>query len=331
MAQLLTERGHRVQRLTTTLSAATLPMGATVFVLDPTSWSGADTRALKQTVAEGDRVILGGPSPGPGVLRSLLGPVAPPRWQAATAGTTHPVTVLPEVAGLHSVVSSGTGSFAPPLTGSAEPTPLLRGTGGVLAMVVRGRGTVILLASSSALDNASLGRADNAALALDLVAPGAPVVFDEYDHGFGRPGTGLAGLPASWRFALGFLLLAVFVWILSASRRFGPPDGARRITVPPRVLYVDAMATLLSTRSSDQVVEAVAPVRDEARRRLCRRLGLPIDAPDQILAERLDRTPDLIGLPGGLADTVLRPLVSDEDVMAVGRVLSALAAEGRHQ
>ena len=90
-------------------------------------------------------------------------------------------------------------------------------------------------------------------------------------------------------------------------------------------------ATLLSTRSSDQVVEAVAPVRDEARRRLCRRLGLPIAAPDQILAERLERTPDLIGLPGGLADTVLRPLASEEDVMAVGRVLSALAAEGRHQ
>jgi hypothetical protein len=91
------------------------------------------------------------------------------------------------------------------------------------------------------------------------------------------------------------------------------------------------MATLLSTRPTDQVVEAVAPVRDEARRRLCRRLGISIDAPDQILAERLARTSDVTTLPAGLADTVLRPLASDEDVMAVGRVLSALAAEGRHQ
>jgi hypothetical protein len=331
MAQLLTQRGHRVERLTTTLSDATLPTGGTVFVLDPTSWSGADTRALKEDAADGDRVVLGGRSPGPGVLRSLLGAISPPVWRAAAAGTTHPVADLPEVAGVHSVLSTGSGTFARSVTGAQEPVPLLRGPSGVLAVEVEGRGTVILLASSTPLDNASLGQADNAALALDLVAPGAPVVFDEYDHGFGRPGTGLAGLPASWRWGLGFLLLAVFVWILSASRRFGPPDGPGRITVPPRVLYVDAMATLLSTRPTDQVVEAVAPVRDEARRRLCRRLGISIDAPDQILAERLARTSDVTTLPAGLADTVLRPLASDEDVMAVGRVLSALAAEGRHQ
>jgi hypothetical protein len=189
----------------------------------------------------------------------------------------------------------------------------------------------VLLASSSPLENASLGQADNAALALDLVTPGAPAVFDEYDHGFGRPGTGLAGLPAPWRWGLGFLLLAVFVWILSASRRFGPPDGSGRMAVPPRVLYVDAMATLLSTRPTDQVIEAVTPVRDEARRRLCRRLGIPGDAPDPVLAERLALASDLTSLPADLADTVLRPLASDEDVMAVGRVLSELAGEGRHQ
>ena len=328
MAQLLTENGHRVERLTTTLSDATVPDGGTVFVLDPTSWSGADTRALEGALAHGDRVVLGGRSPAAGVLRSLLGTTAPPVWRAAAAGTTHPVARLPEVASVGTVLSTGSGTFAPSTSDARGPVPLLRGPAGILAVVAEGRGTVILLASSSPLRNGSLGRADNAGLALDLVPPGAPALFDEYDHGFGRPGTGLAGLPASWRWGLGFLVLAVFVWVLSASRRFGPPDGPGRITVPPRVQYVDAMATLLSTRPMHQVVEAVEPVRQEARKRLCRRLGLSIDTPDQILAERLSRDVDRTALSAGLAATVLRPLASDGDVMVVGRALADLAAEG---
>lgn len=95
--------------------------------------------------------------------------------------------------------------------------------------------------------------------------------------------------------------------------------------------YVDAMATLLSTRPMHQVVEAVEPVRQEARKRLCRRLGLSIDTPDQILAERLSRDVDRTALSAGLAATVLRPLASDGDVMVVGRALADLAAEGRYQ
>ncbi len=211
-----------------------------------------------------------------------------------------------------------------------EPVPLLRGPGGILALVAQGRGTIVLLASSSPLHNGSLGRADNAALALDLTPAGSTVVFDEYDHGFGRPGAGLAGLPASWRWGLGFALLAVFVWILSASRRFGPPEGRGRITVPPRVQYVDAMATLLSTRPTDQLFEAVTPVRDEAKRRLCRRLGISPDTPDQVLTERLSGASRVTGLPEELVDALVRPARSDQDVMAVGRALSELEAKDVH-
>jgi hypothetical protein len=208
---------------------------------------------------------------------------------------------------------------------------MLKGSAGVLALVAQGRGTVVLMASSSPFHNSSIGRADNAAFALDLVAPGAPVVFDEYDHGFGRPSPGLAGLPASWRWGLSFMILALLVWIISASRRFGPPDGPDRITVPPRVRYVDAMATLLSTRPTDQVVEAVAPVHDEARRRLCRRLGVPVDASDEMVAHRLANGGTGTVLPPGVADIVLRPMRSAEDVVAVGQALSELEGEGRHR
>ncbi len=328
LAQLLTESGHRVDRLTVPLGQAVLPAGSTVFVLDPTSWNASDTVTLERTLSKGDRVVLGGRSPGRGVLRSLLGVTSPPTWRATPAGISHPVVDLPEVSGVRTVVATGNGTFAMAPARMGGPVPLLRGPGGTLALVAQGRGTVVLLASSSPLHNGSLGQRDDAALALDLVAPGSSVVFDEYDHGFGHPGSGLAGLPASWRWGLGIALLAVVVWILSASRRFGPPDGPDRITVPARVQYVDAMATLLSTRPTDQVAVAVAPVRVEARRRLCRRLGLPVDASDSDVAERLSGGGEVISIPEALADAVLRPPGSAEDVVAVGRALSELDREG---
>jgi len=124
------------------------------------------------------------------------------------------------------------------------------------------------------------------------------------------------------------VLLAIVVWVLSAARRFGPPDRPGRITVPPRVRYVDAMATLLSTHPVDQQVEAAAPVVVEARRRLCRRLGLPFDAPDDVVRERLGHEWDATSWPPGLAEAVIRRPTSADDIVAVGRALSELDREG---
>jgi hypothetical protein len=331
MAQLLTDRGHRVDRLTTPLGQAALPAGSTVFVLDPTSWTASDTDALERALSQGDRVVLGGSPPGDGVLRALLDVTTAPRWRSVAAGTTHPVVDLPEVAGVQTVIATGSGTYVVGSSGSGDPVPLLRGPGGVLALAAQGRGTVVLLGSSSPIENGALGRADDAALALDLVPPRSPVVFDEYDHGFGRPGDGLAGLPAKWRWGLGFILLAIVVWVLSAARRFGPPDRPGRITVPPRVQYVDAMASLHSTRSTDHLIEAAAAVRGEARRRLSRRLGLPPDAPDDVLADRLSRAGDTASLPPETADAILRPPTTADDLVAVGRAMAELDREGRNR
>jgi hypothetical protein len=330
LAQLLADRGHRVDRLTVPLGTAAVPRHSTVLVLDPTSWTTSDTHALARAIEDGDRVVLGGRSPAPGVLRSL-GLVSPPQWRPTPAGASHPVARLPEVSGVGTVVATGVGTFAAAPAGALEPLPLLRGPGGVLALVTPGRGSLVLLASSSPLQNGSLARDDNAAFALDLVGARSTVVFDEYDHGFGRAGSGLAGLPASWRWGLAFVLLSVLVGVVSAARRFGPPDAPARITVPARVRYVEAMATLLSTRPPDQVLEAVAPVVSEARRRLYRRLALPPDASDAVVADRIRRGGDVTNLPPGLAEVVLRPLHSADDVVAVGTALSQLEREDRNR
>jgi hypothetical protein len=331
LTQLLTERGVDVIRLTTSLGATALPAHSTVFVLDPTSWNASDTTSLRRALDEGDRVVVGGPSPAPGVLRALLGVGSPPAWTSVPAGTSHPVTDAPEVDGVGTVSAAGTGSYRAPPTGAGEPVPVLEGPGGILALVRPGRGTLVLLATASPLQNGSLARSDNAAFAVDLVAPGSRLFIDEYDHGFGRPGAGLAGLPAPWRWGLGLLLLAIVVWVLSAARRFGPPDEPDRITVPPRVHYVDAMATLLSTRPADQVVRAAAPVSAEARRRLCRRLGLAGDCSDEVLAAHLAHAWDATAVPAEVVTAVLRPPTTADDVVAVGMALSQLDREGRNR
>jgi hypothetical protein len=307
-----------------------------VFVLDPTRWTASDTHGLDADLSHGDRVIIGGPSPGHTLLPVLLGLARAPVWMAGTTGSTHPVSRLPEVAGVTTVIATGEGRYASPPVGDNQPVALLAGANGILALAsapgsAAGRGTVVLLASSTPLQNSSLGLADNAAFALDLVPSGSEVVIDEYDHGFGQPGSGLAGLPASWRWGLGILLVAIVVWVLSAARRFGPPDPPGRITVPPRVLYVDAMATLLSTRPAPELTTAVAPVYIEARRRLCQRLGVPTDASDDVLRNRLSHGWDATQFPDGMAQSVLRAPQSSDDVVAVGVALSELDREARDQ
>ena len=272
--QLLSLRGHAVERITTPLAEQPLPRGSTLFVLDPTSWTGADTAVVARALADGRRVVLGGRPPGTGVLRSLLGTDSAPMWRLDSSGTAYPVPGGPAFAGVSRVVVPGTGSYA---GGSidANGRAVLTGPGGVLAVVAGQRGPLVLLASSSCLTNESLGRADDAAFALDLAGPGTtPVFFDEYDHGFGRGGTGLAGLPGRWRWGLAIALLALLLWLLSAARRFGPPAPIERATIPSRVEYVDALSTLLSTRPAGELVDVVAPVYEEAGR-LAARIGSP--------------------------------------------------------
>ena len=327
LARLLAARHHRVERLTVPLDRATVPAPATLFVLDPTAWTGGDTRALVAALSSGDTVVLGGRPPAAGVVGMLLDTTAVPAWHAVTAGETEPLVSLPVVSGVGHVLADSPGTYGPEPHGNGA-MPLLAGPGGDLALVDVGRGTLVLLGSSSPLQNALLGRADDAAFGLDLVAPGAPALFDEYDHGFGRPGRGLAGLPARWRFGLGFAVAAVLVWIVSAARRFGPPDEPERVTTPARVEYVRAMATLLATHPPDELTDVVDPVRAEARRRLCARLGLPDTTPDDALRQRLRAGADASPLPPELAERVLSPARSPSDMVAAGRALAELDPKG---
>lgn len=308
--QLLSLRGRRVERLTTPLATAGLPPGATLFVLDPISWTRADSTAVGRAVAQGHTVVLGGRPPS-GLLSSLPGAGTDPVWTARPPGEAVPVG-SPPPEGVARVVVPGLGSYRPTsLLGAVRP--LLAGPTGVLAAVLhRGPGSLVLLGSTSCIANEALGRADNAAWALDLAGTGrGAVVFDEYDHGYGRPGTGLAGLPGRWRWGLGIALLALGVWLLSAARRFGPPARQERQMIPPRVHYVDALATALATRPPGQLADVVAPVVAEVHRRTARGL-----APDRAGA-----------LAEDLAALDASPPATASDIVRAGRVLAHLERE----
>ena len=149
--------------------------------------------------------------------------------------------------------------------------------------------------------------------------PGTVVTFDEYDHGYGR-GSGVGAIPLRWKVGLAVVAAAALVWMLSAARRFGPPEPAERQLIPPRVAYVDALATVLSVCPPGHEADAVGPARDRARAQLCRRVGVPAEAGDSAIVHAAGA----VMLPEGLVAAVLEVPRSTDDVMAVGRALAWL-------
>ena len=106
-------------------------------------------------------------------------------------------------------------------------------------------------------------------------------------------------------------------------RAFGPPEDADRVLPPPRVAYVEAMATLLSTASPDRAAGATAAVQIRARDGLCRRIGVPNDATDEEIARVAAST----AVPADLVSTVLSTPRTSDELVAVGRASAELARE----
>ena len=232
-------------------------------------------------VRAGGRAVLAGGPFNSSVLRTLLGTSNVPVLSPVGVTSAHAVGSAPEVAGV-SVVDADPSGGAWDQAGTA--TPILRGDGASLALVADvGAGRVVLLASASPLRNEFLGDADNALFALDLAGgPGRAVAFDEYAHGFGQGGLG--ALPAHWKWAFLVVGVAVVVWMWSAIRRFGPPERPERALAPARVAYVEGLATVLAATDVRRLGEALAPVQRAARASLCRRIGVPDDTADAVIA-----------------------------------------------
>jgi hypothetical protein len=186
-----------------------------------------------------------------------------------------------------------------------------------------GRGTIQLLADSSPLQNRLLGSADNAAFGLALAGPAArPVAFLESYHGYGT-GSGLSALPLAWKLLLGGLGLAALVYAVARGRRFGPPEEEGRSLAPPRREYVDSLAAVVArSKRSDAAVE---PVRREARDTLLRRGSVSSGGYHDAVRVAAKR----VGLPDEDAEALLREAVTDDDVLALGRVAARIRQDHR--
>jgi hypothetical protein len=180
-----------------------------------------------------------------------------------------------------------------------------------------GSGQVVWMADAEPFRNAGIARADNGALAVALLGPGRPVVFDEYRHGFSDEGGLWQVIPAGWRTAMVLGALTALVALVAYGRRFGPPQDERRRLGPSRSEYFGAMAGLLSRSAA--VGDATEVIRAEARRLLGQRSGDTDLAPAARAA----------GLGPDETAAVLGTGTEQDDLMAVDRALAILNQEQR--
>lgn len=200
-------------------------------------------------------------------------------------------------------------------------------TGDGEAFVVRrvsGEGTVVSLGGPDVFTNALLDEVDNAVLA------GALLSGDGRRAAFVRPvlaGGGDRGLvdlietPA--RAAMAQLLVVFLVVVVWRSRRLGRP-----VTEPQPVgiqgsELTNAVGRLL--RNNRRPDRAAAILRDHARRDLSAVLGLPLDAPADVVESTITARTGLE--PSEVTRAVSAPVDSDDALVDVAHLLARIREE----
>jgi hypothetical protein len=312
-AELARRSGREVRMSRERPTDDSLPEKGTVVVLDPEDFTRGQARALQRFAERGGHVVAGGLSPG--IWLTGFGP--PPAWERGGDDDARVLVPAPETGAAARVRTAGEGHWS----AARGALPLVGGTDGALVLLRRaGRGRIALVADPSPLQNRLLDEADNATLALALTGDG-PLVFLESPHGYGTA-TGLAALPARFRWGLVLLGLSALVLIAARWPRLGPPEPVEPPLFPPRRAYVDALAaTLARTRERTAAVEAV---RSAGRERLARRAALGRDADGEAW--------HAAARAAGLTDEEAMALqdVTDHDGIAAGRALARLSSGGRN-
>ena len=254
MAELLRRAGHDVEPLRTPPADATLEPADTVLVLDAIGVTQDDAARLRAFVANGGRLVVGGP---PGRWLAVVAPDAP-EWDGRGPEVARPLAPTAETRAVRRVTGGSGGSFR--LEGPALPV-LGGGSGALVATMRVGRGQLVLLGDVGPLRNAWLARDDNAALALGLAGPsGRPVRFAETFHGY-EDEAGVAAIPDEWLAAFALGLVAVLVFMLARGRRLGPAEPDERSLAPARLGYVEAMGALLARTGDRDGAAAVLAAR----------------------------------------------------------------------
>lgn len=210
------------------------------------------------------------------------------------------------------------------------------GTNAFVVVQPQGRGQIVSIVGAALFTNRYLGEQDNAALATALFAPkpGTRVAF--IDEAFGdADGGGMVDtsdslgkvLGAGVKLAMLQLGVAVVVYGFSRGRRLGRPIAEPQ---PVQIAGSDLIAAvgglLQQMRRPDN---AAGILRRDLRRDVCRRLGLPDDAPADLIADTVaSRTVmDRDAVVRVLADY---PTASDEELVLLAQQIDTLREEVLH-
>ena len=233
---------------------------------------------------------------------------------------------LPALRDVRSVDPSGGVLFEAPAGGTGCFTR--RGAHFLVASPL-GDGTIVGLGGPAAFVNSVIGNADNAALAVSLLAP-----REGTEIAFLRPPPPGGGQRTLWdlvsdRVKGGFWQLGVafLVLVLWRSRRLGRPVSEPQPVELAGSELVVAVGNLLQVAKRRD--HAAYLLRRDLRAHLARRLGLPADAPGAVIADVAARRTgiDRARLEAALGDA---PVGDDAGLVALGRSVEAVREEVTH-
>ncbi len=207
---------------------------------------------------------------------------------------------------------------------SGAGTPCFPDDGGAFVAVADvGRGTVVGIGGAGMLTNTSLGEVDNAVLAAALLAPqpGTRVaILRPAAVGGGSRSLGDLIAPGV-KGALVQIAVAFLVYALWRARRLGRPVPEPQPVPLAASELVVAVGNLL--QQAGRRDQAGALLRSDLRRRLAERLGLPFDAPVEVVATT---TAARTGIPADRVRAALTPvpLPGDEELVALSAEVAAV-------
>jgi len=185
----------------------------------------------------------------------------------------------------------GTPANVPPPVAGGPVTHVAAGDKNVVVDVPYGSGRIVLVSDPYIVSNAGIGLVDNSTLALNLVAGGEAIAFDEYHQGYGTNNNQLARYFQGTPVIAIFLQLAALVALIffSQSRRFARPLPESEPDRLSKLEYIAAMAELQQRTAAYDL--AIENIYHDFRRRVSRLVGADnttIKRPDlaKLVAER---------------------------------------------
>jgi hypothetical protein len=266
-------------------------------------FSDQEIDLLADWVKGGNRLLLLGALDGWDDTRELLrrfGFVVPDNQNAGPViDFFHPMEAKPgeEIEALPSPESGQVGTLVLPRT---DPLPDIYPPRSQVLWQQQGRpymievpfgaGQLICGTSALLLDNSFLGKGDNLAIVLRLLAPNGQVprhlFFEESHHGFSaiyavvrlldHPGVRFSGM---------LTLLALLALLCSSLVRFGPVIPLERGGGRSTLEFVDSMADLY--QRADLRNDMIRYLFNETHLRVLHRLNLPSTAPHELIGSRL--------------------------------------------